>query len=147
MTYTYQKNADGLFVCSICSDVKKNQNTMYYHMKGHEGKLPFECTICKKGFLQSQSLIVHMAARHASDEQKQLVCPCCPFKTLTKANRIIHYVRKHCQEPLEKALVLEDGVYGCAHCHKKMKSNTAFHYHAAGCIRLGEKQAELDGIL
>jgi len=147
MPYTYQKNADGHFVCGTCDAVKKNQNTMHYHMKSHEGKPPFECTICKKGFLQSQSLAVHMAARHPTEESQQLECPCCEFKTVTKANRIIHYVRKHCQEHLSKALALEDGVYGCTICEKKMKSNTAFHYHVASCLQLGEKQKELDSIL
>ena len=147
MTYVYQKNAAGEFVCTICSTVKKNQNTMHYHMKGHEGKSPFECKLCNKGFLQSQSLAVHMAARHPSQEQKQLACPCCPFTTVTKANRIIHYVRKHCQEDLAKALVITDGIYTCKLCEKDMKSNTAFHYHVASCLQLGERQKELDGIL
>lgn len=147
MTYMYKKNAEGNFVCGTCNAVKKNQNTMHYHMKSHEGKPPFECAVCKKGFLQSQSLAVHMAARHPTDGQDQLECPCCPFKTTTKSNRIIHYVRKHCQEHLDKALTLEEGVYSCNHCDKKMKSNTAFHYHVAGCLQLGEKQAELDAVL
>jgi hypothetical protein len=66
---------------------------------------------------------------------------------VTKANRIIHYVRKHCQEYLGKALALEDGIYGCTVCDKKLKSNTAFHYHVASCLQLGAKQAELNAIL
>ena len=146
MTYTYQKNAAGEFVCGICGCTKKNQNTMHYHLKAHEGKSPFECTVCKKGFLQSQSLLVHMAARHSTDT-KGIQCPLCPFTTATKANRIIHYVRKHCQEAVAKALKQEGENFQCTVCQKELKSNTAFHYHVAGCLQLGERQAQLVSIL
>ena len=146
MTYEYQKNAAGEFVCGICNAVKKNQNTMHYHIKSHAGKYPFSCKICKKGFLQNQSLLVHTQAMHSTDNPT-LKCPCCPFETLTKSNRIIHYVRKHCSEEIQKALRMNGDQFQCGHCEKEMKSSTAFHYHVAGCIQLGERQAELVGIM
>jgi len=145
MTFEYQKNAAGEFVCGICQAVKKNQNTMHYHIKSHAGKYPFSCKICNKGFLQQQSLTVHNAALHSTDNTS-LACPCCDFETLTKANRIIHYVRKHCAEEVTKALHMKEGVFQCTLCDKELKSNTAFHYHVAGCLQLGERQAEMDGI-
>jgi KRAB domain-containing zinc finger protein len=147
MTYTYQKNEAGEFVCSICKAVKKNKNTMHYHMKNHEGHLPFECTICKKEFLQSQTLAVHMAAKHSKEEAAALKCPCCPYKTLTKANRVIHYIRKHCVEEME---LVATAVHTCPTCKKVCNSSTAFLYHmATSCIKLGttEKQEQLAALL
>jgi KRAB domain-containing zinc finger protein len=150
MTYTYQKNDEGHFVCTICKAVKKNKNTMHYHMKNHEGHLPFECTICKKEFLQSQTLAVHMAAKHSKEEAASLKCPCCPYKTLTKANRVIHFMRKHCAEDIAEAAKGAGAALTCATCKKVSNSNTAFLYHmATSCIKLScvEKQEQLKGIL
>jgi len=146
MTYTYQKNEDGEYVCTICKAVKKNKNTMHYHMKNHEGHLPFECTICKKEFLQSQTLAVHMAAKHSKEEAAALKCPCCPYKTLTKANRVIHFIRKHCVEDIAAV----GATLTCPTCKKVSNSNTAFLYHmATSCIKLSslERQEQLTAIL
>jgi KRAB domain-containing zinc finger protein len=142
MTYTYQKNAAGEYVCGICQATKKNQNTMHYHLKTHEGHLPFQCTTCKKEFLHSQTLAVHVAARHS--KETGLKCPICPHKTLTKANRIIHFLRKHCEEvnTLKSELV-------CPTCSKECNSSTAFLYHlSTGCLVLStERQNQLNTIL
>ena len=136
MPYTYQKNAEGGFVCPQCQVVKQNQNTMHYHMKKHEAHLPFECPTCKKEFLHAQTLALHVAARH-SKEAAKLKCPCCPHTTLTKANRIIHFMRKHC------AAELKDVGTTCPQCHKEHSSNTAFLYHMAGCIQLTEEKQKI----
>ena len=146
MTYTYQKNAEGLFVCGICQAVKKNQNTMHYHMKKHEGHLPFECKICKKEFLHSQTLALHISARHSKEEAANLKCPCCSYKTLTRANRIIHFIRKHCEEELK---LFSKSSLTCPTCKKECNSQTAFLYHiASSCIILPEtKQALLKELL
>ena len=139
MPYSYQKNAAGEFVCPTCGVTKKRQNTMHYHMKKHETKLPFECTHCKKQFLQAISLKVHIDSMHARDEKKMLSCPCCEFRTLTKANRIIHFIRHHCTDE-ERAASLEekDNKYTCKVCDKVCNSNTAFQYHVAGCIKISD---------
>jgi DNA-directed RNA polymerase subunit RPC12/RpoP len=136
--YIYQKNEAGDYVCSICQATKKNQNTMHYHLKTHEGHLPFECKTCKKEFLHAQTLAVHVAARH-SKEAAGLKCPLCPHKTLTKANRIIHFMRKHCGPEIE---ALKAG-HRCPKCSKDCNSSTAFLYHLAGCIELGEEKQKL----
>lgn len=144
MPYVYQKNADGLFVCGICQETKKNQNTMHYHMKKHEGHLPFTCTTCKKEFLHSQSLALHIAARH-SNEAGTFVCPLCPFKSQTKANRIIHFMRKHCEEDVKRFATND---LTCPTCNKISNSGTAFMYHISQCIQLSvEKQEVLTTIL
>ena len=145
MPYTYQKNAEGSYVCGICQAVKKNQNTMHYHLKTHEGHLPFECTTCKKEFLHANTLALHIAARHAKEEAAALKCPCCPFKTLTKANRIIHFMRKHCAEEVTR---FSTRGLTCPTCQKECNSNTAFLYHiAVNCIQLSEaKQTQLNAL-
>jgi DNA-directed RNA polymerase subunit RPC12/RpoP len=141
MTYTYQKNASGEYVCGVCKATKKNQNTMHYHMKGHEGHLPFECPTCKKEFLHSQTLAVHVAARHSKQEASNLKCPLCPHKTLTKANRIIHFMRKHCAEEIAKLKVVDNT---CPACSKVYNSSTAFLYHlSTGCIELTTEKGEV----
>ena len=147
MTYVYQKNADGDFVCPDCGKIvpKGKQNTMHYHMKKHEGNLPFECSFCKKAFLHAQTLAVHISARHSKQDAAMLKCPCCPYKTLTKANRIIHYLRKHCSSELER---FATNALTCPVCSKETKSQTAFIYHiSTGCIELPEeKQGQLNGL-
>lgn len=144
MTYTYQKNAAGDYVCGICQATKKNQNTMHYHLKTHEGHLPFHCTTCKKEFLHSQTLALHVAARHSNEAG--LKCPLCPHKTLTKANRIIHFLRKHCEEEF---ISLKADSLTCPACRKSCNSSTAFLYHLSkGCLVLpAEKQNQLNTIL
>ena len=146
MPYVYEKNANGEYVCGICKATKKNQNTMHYHLKKHEGHLPFECTVCKKEFLHAQTLAVHIAARHSKENSASLKCPCCPYKTLTKANRVIHYMRKHCSTEMAN-MKAKDNV--CPTCTKVCNSSTAFIYHlSTGCIPLSEeKQLQLNTLL
>ena len=145
MTYTYTKNAAGEYVCHICQATKKNQNTMHYHLKKHEGHLPFECPTCKKEFLHAQTLAVHIAAKHHKQEAAALKCPCCPYKTLTKSNRIIHFMRKHCEDDIT-ALAIKDNT--CPTCDKVCNSGTALLYHlSTGCMTLNtEKQAHLTSL-
>jgi hypothetical protein len=142
MVYTYTKNAAGEFVCHICGDTKKNQNTMHYHLKKHEGKLPFECTVCHKEFLHSSVLALHVAARHSKDPAGTLTCPLCPFKTLTKANRILHFIRHHCTEEINKFTSACTNPNTCPGCSKECNSSTAFLYHAAtaGCFKLAPSE-------
>lgn len=138
MTYTYQKNADGHFVCAKCGVVKQHQNTMHYHMKTHEGKLPFECGFCHRQFLHASTLELHKRAHHQQQQNTLLRCPfegCSYEGTLTKSNLLIHYVRNHCKEAVARLLQnVEGGGYQCVGCSKVSKSLTAFQYHAAGCL-------------
>jgi hypothetical protein len=151
MVYTYTKNANGDFLCTICGETKKNQNTMHYHMKKHEGKLPFECSICHKEFLHSSVLSLHMTARHSKEPPGTLSCPVCPFKTLTKANRILHFVRHHCTEEIQKFTSTSSTQNHCPTCSKECNSSTAFLYHvvSAGCFKpdSAEKAQQLATIL
>lgn len=133
MPYVYQKNAAGDYVCPHCGVTKERQNTMHYHLKRHEDHLPFQCGVCKKEFLHASVLALHKAARHPPTERedrasnpssagpKTYACPSCKFHTLTRANCIIHYVRRHCN-------VLALGT-NCPTCQKAYNSRTALIYH------------------
>ena len=137
MSSKYIKNEQGWFVCPSCNVVKQNQNTMYYHMKKHEGKLPYECNICNKDFIQKTSLELHMLSKHKDKNVKKIdtfKCPIegCDFEALTKANRRIHCLRKHYKDEITDIL---DENNTCSSCKVSFLSNTSFYYHAIGCIR------------
>lgn len=150
MTSKYIKNENGSFVCPHCSIVKERQNTMYYHMKKkHEGKLPYECSICKKDFIQKTSLELHMLSKHKDDKvvPKMFKCadPNCKFESLTKANCRIHCLRKHFKDEIYQ--ILEEN-NSCSVCKESFRSGSAFYYHAANCIKTNDssKKAILENL-
>ena len=132
----YIKNEQGYFVCPNCNIVKEKQNTMYYHMLKHEGKLPYECDICKKEFLQKTSLEVHKISKHKDQTKKENMYKCCfdncSFEAVTKANRRIHVIRKHFKNEIDDII---DDNNSCASCKNHFQSTTAFYYHALSCIK------------
>jgi hypothetical protein len=137
MVYTYTKNSDGHFICDKCSKTYVNQNTMHYHLKTHEGKLPFECPTCDKQFLHASTLNLHKKVHNHEEQVRDYKCPSagCEFKgAFTKANLLIHYVRKHCSKEIKALLDKTDTAYKCTSCTKEMKSLTAFHYHSIKCV-------------
>jgi hypothetical protein len=150
MSSKYIKNDQGMFVCPNCNIVKTNQNTMYYHMKKHEGKLPFECDICNKDFMQKTSLELHKISKHNCKNNINNNFKCivsgCNFTAITKANRRIHCLRKHFKEEIDN-ISEEDNT--CSSCKKTFQSGSAFYYHAIHCIRVNttEKQKILEFIL
>jgi hypothetical protein len=124
---------------------------MHYHLKTHEGKLPFVCSHCTKQFLHASTLELHKKAQHQQEQERMFKCPVvgCVFEgTLTKSNLLIHYVRRHCKE--EAAKLLKSGAEGheCTACNKSSKSLTGFYYHSASCITVEDaaRQAQLDAI-
>ena len=134
----YIKNNNDEFVCPNCSVVKKNQNTMFYHMKKHEGKLPFECDICSKDFIQKSSLELHKLSKHKDDKDNVYKCPVtnCSFGSITKANRRIHCMRKHfINEVLD---IYNDST--CKSCKVHFKSIIAFYYHSIDCVNVKDVQ-------
>lgn len=131
----YIKNDNGSYVCPNCNIVKKNQNTMYYHMKKHDGKLDFECNICAKEFLQKSALALHMSARHKTKEVVDMykcIVPNCEFESLTKGNRRTHCMRKHFK--LETDALLEEN-NTCSCCKESFPSTSAFYYHSISCVK------------
>ncbi len=144
MPYTYTKNENGEFVCPDCGVVKKNQNTMHYHMKKHEEDLSHICKVCKKGFLQKQTLDLHIRSKHPetiknpSNNEKKFKCPFdnCEFAALTKGNCIIHCLRVHFQDEINNIMAKDEEtktIY-CSECEKEFSSSCAFYYHCKGCM-------------
>ncbi len=144
MPMKYIKNEDGNFVCPDCGVVKKNQNTMFYHMKKHEEQLTHVCKVCKKGFLQKQTLDLHMRSKHPDQvkdsvsSDKKFICPFddCDFAALTKGNCVIHCLRVHFQDEINRILVKnnETKTYLCNVCDSEFSSSCAFYYHCKKCI-------------
>jgi predicted SprT family Zn-dependent metalloprotease len=84
-----------------------------------------------------------MAARHPEVKQNPVEvykCPFdqCEFESLTKANRRIHFLRKHCHEQVVQfqgeTVVEGKKMIQCGSCNETFKSGTAFHYHIGSCI-------------
>ena len=143
MTLTYTKNDKGQFVCPHCGVTKDKQNTMHYHMRKHEEEPTHTCKICKKGFLQKQTLDMHIKSRHPEvlkgiDDSKKFKCPFdkCEFSALTKGNCIIHCLRVHFQEEIKAIMTIDDDTkeIECDECLTKFGSSSAFYYHCKKCI-------------
>lgn len=124
MASKYKKNANGEFTCSHCVFVAKNQSTMHYHLKKHEGALPYACNHCNQKFLQKGLLDLHIYSKHPNactqcnvqefTEKAQLEkhimmvhdpivpkekykCPCegCEYEDIRKGNCRTHFIRVH----------------------------------------------------
>ena len=137
MTFTYIKNEDGNFVCPDCGAIKKNQSTMHYHIKKHEEQLTYVCKDCKQGFLQKQTLDLHIRSKHPGKEIiKKFNCTHdnCTFSALTKGNCIIHYLRVHYQDEIDNIMVKDGNSIMCSECDTEFNSLCAFYYHCKDCI-------------
>lgn len=134
MTIKYHKNEEGQFVCPHCNSVKKNQSTMHYHMKKHEEQVTHVCKLCKKGFLQRQTLELHMRSRHEKDLDKKFKCTFCEFSSLTKGNCVVHFLRTHYQEETDNVMDKDGKTVNCTKCEKNFNSLSSFYYHCKECI-------------
>ena len=148
MTFTYIKNDEGDFVCPTCNVVKRRQNSMHYHMKKHLEEKQHVCTTCKKGFLQKQTLDLHIRSKHPEllhEEKAKHACPFenCTFSAITKGNLIIHLLRLHFQEEIS-TIMLQDAetkIITCDGCDKVFQSSCSFYYHCKGCVTF-DKESE-----
>jgi hypothetical protein len=141
MTLKYFKNENGDFVCPECHVVKKRQNSMHYHMKKHLEELDHVCKVCKKGFLQKQTLDLHVRSKHpelAKEEAKRFVCPFdeCEFTALTKGNCVIHCLRVHYQEEMKEIMQIDEEtkIIVCTKCDTEFQSSCSFYYHCKKCM-------------
>ena len=144
MTFTYIKNEDGNFVCPDCGVIKKRQNSMHYHMKKHQDELNHICKGCKKGFLQKQTLDLHIRSKHPellkqeSEPLKRFKCPMdnCTFTALTKGNCVIHCLRIHFQEEMKEVMNVHNDTktITCNECNTEFNNSCGFYYHCKDCI-------------
>ena len=149
MTFTYTKNGDGHFVCPTCDAVKKRQNSMHYHMKKHLEESHHVCATCKKGFLQKQTLDLHIRSKHPEllkDQKIKITCPFddCQFNALTKGNLIIHILRLHFHDEIETIMQQDEEtkLITCDGCDKTFQSSCSFYYHCKGCITFDKTSAK-----
>lgn len=150
---SYQRDENSNLMCDQCSFKPKpttknphgNPGTLHYHIKSkHEGDFAHTCTVCQHSFLHKMTLDTHMAARHPEKQPKvplqTYTCPVngCNFEALTKANRRIHFLRKHCSDAVrENTIEVEidnKKQFQCKCCQEVLKSSTSFHYHIAKCL-------------
>lgn len=140
----YIKNEAGEYVCPFCGVTKANQNTMFYHMNKHEGKLPHECSVCKKGFVQKQELQFHMLKWHpatgasAAAAQEEICCPYdnCTFSDIRKGNVRTHIMRKHVTKHIKDYISRDEaGQWLCDLCDAEFASAAGFYYHLYKCTQ------------
>jgi hypothetical protein len=143
MTLTYIRNEQGQFVCPDCNVVKTRQNSMHYHMKKHLEELNHVCKECKKGFLQKQTLDLHIRSKHPElqenkEEAKKFTCPFdgCEFSALTKGNCIIHCLRVHYQNEIKERMEVDadSKKITCKDCQQTFQSSCSFYYHCKKCV-------------
>jgi hypothetical protein len=153
MTITYFKNDEGKFVCPECHVVKAHQNSMHYHMKKHLEELNHVCKVCQKGFLQKQTLDLHVRSKHPElepEDHKKFTCPFdgCEFKALTKGNCVIHCLRVHFQEEMKLIMKVEKDTkaISCTKCETNFQSSCSFYYHCKKCVDKDEKFEKLKEI-
>lgn len=159
MPLVYQKNEKGLFVCPHCDYTKSNQSSMHYHMKKHEEQMSHICKLCKKGFLQKQTLELHMRSRHPdhftqTPNDNKFKCPFdnCNFTSLTKGNCIIHCLRIHYQEEMKEMMNVDPDtkIIECNDCGEEFHSSCSFYYHTKKCFDFKQtdtKYAKLQQIM
>lgn len=148
---SYKRDETGHLMCHLCDFKPKatpkhphgNASTLHYHLKNHTNEFAHVCEICNHGFLQKQVLENHKLARHpelCQKEVEQFRCPYpnCEFQSLTKSNRRIHFLRKHCEKEVEatmETVLTETGkLLRCKCCSTDLKSRTAFYYHVGACM-------------
>jgi hypothetical protein len=157
MTFTYERDEAGQYICPHCGVKKRLPSTMNMHRRKCEGDLPHECpdANCEYKCLSRQRLELHVAAKHPTMKVERIVpllkCPVdgCTFQTLANGNRLIHFMRKHCITEAFNILNETDNTFDCKRCRKSFQSNTAFQYHAAHCITVTDttKAGLLRGLL
>jgi len=132
MVYEYKKNADGDYVCTVCNCVKKNQNTMHYHMQKHEGSRRYKCSTCNMTFTQKYTLDTHFKIQH-SKKALNIKCPFenCDHSVFKKEYMRAHIARNHISETLKPWIIKSENIdtYTCHCCKKICKSYPSILYH------------------
>ncbi len=150
MPLKYIRNENGDFVCPECGIIKKRQNSMHYHMKKHLDELNHVCDICKKAFLQKQTLDLHIRSKHPQiiehEPKNKFKCTFdnCEFTALTKGNCIVHCFRTHFQDEIKEIINInnETKIISCNECNNEFHSSSSFYYHVKNCIKLDKSDSK-----
>jgi uncharacterized Zn-finger protein len=82
------------FNCSLCGQCFTQKNGMEKHISVvHEGKKPFKCTICDKNFGRKSHMQLHISAVH--EEKKPFKCSLCMEGFTRKKNMQRHISSVH----------------------------------------------------
>jgi hypothetical protein len=133
ITKHYTKEGD-TYSCKLCKKITTYASTMHYHIATkHLEEKPYNCTVCKKGFVQKSlyemHLTKHIETRPASYKEPIYHCCRCSHTTTTKGNCLIHYARSHADWiPAYKEET------PCKECDRIFPSSTAYLYHTIQCI-------------
>ncbi len=79
---------DGRVVCQTCNK-RVSQLYLVEHMRRHEGRFRYYCSLCKKGFLGKTHYVGHMN-KHSN--KRPFVCPKCGAGFLFKFHMTSHYM-------------------------------------------------------
>lgn len=102
--------------CYLC-DFNGNRNQLKMHMKTvHTGEPLFQCTICKKNFLQAHSIDLHMLTHSTHGQYK---CDICGKQFIRKDFLKIHMQARHTQKT----------EFQCKICTKKFYKKFTFVTH------------------
>lgn len=143
----YIRTAEGCFICPFCSEIKKKQNTMLYHIQSkHTNEYAYTCDRCPSDtapkFVQKCSYLHHLATSHPENPhptsdmknqyaEKQYECPMCKHSSHTRGNIIIHFVRNHMKEYIPNFEKNKE----CTSCKSLFNSSGAYLYHATECFK------------
>ena len=134
MGFEYKKDEHGHYLCGVCGETREKQNTMFYHLQKHEGKMSHTCGECKKQFYQKYALNNHMKLHHSTDPKNEgMKCPFnnCESKFQKKEHCRVHIARNHVRETIEKWIDKKEGskIHTCNQCKNDFNSYPAILYH------------------
>ncbi len=141
----YPKNEKGEFICPYCPNyTASRRNTMFYHLKTHEGEYPHHCKYCDCKFNYYKPLQYHIQSKHPEklpkESQVTLHCPFenCSYETSNERDKRVHFIRKHCKHQISQIKETSDIGFQCKVCQRQFKSQDLFCYHAIDCLNKNE---------
>lgn len=133
MVFQYQKNEEGLYLCGICGETRKNQNTMHYHLQKHEGTMQHACPNCEKRFYQKYALDDHIKLRHSTKPITTMQCPFdgCIESFQKKEYCRVHIARNHLKSKIDPLIQKkkDSKIHNCTQCKREFNSYPAILYH------------------
>lgn len=129
--HSYEKDAEGNYMCPYCDAKKKKVNTLSEHVRANHSteygrnKEMFYCDECEKGFPTKTRRDHHVKTFHAINYEK---CPHleCSYNTAKNASSLIqHYVKHHM--PYKQMYKTNDNLCVCNDCGYSSKTGILYH--------------------
>ena len=88
-------HAEKNFGCASCSYKTVHERSLKYHIESvHEGKEPYKCNICNKGFSGEKNLKNHILTVH--EDKKPFNCVICHLRFPSKGTSMYYYTACNC---------------------------------------------------